>query len=83
MSSVAEIENAIQRLSIAEQRIIARHLGTSLRASQNSKEHALADEGIPSLENELCPTAGALAVEERSRPRAAKKRARSHVTHLM
>jgi hypothetical protein len=81
MSSVAEIENAIQQLSIAEQRIIARHLGASLRARRDSKAPAAAHEGIPFIEHDLCPTVGGSAEEEGPKP--SKRRGRSHATDLM
>lgn len=46
MSSVTEIENAIKKLSVAEQRIIARHLDARLLKKNNSGVSAAADEGI-------------------------------------
>lgn len=83
MSSVAEIETAIQQLSIAEQRIIARHLDAALRARRDSKEPAAANEGIPFIEQDFCPTSGGFAVEGGSRPKSAHKRGRPHATELM
>ena len=42
MSSVTKIETAIQKLSVAEQKIIAHHLGERLV----DEKYAAADEGI-------------------------------------
>lgn len=80
MGSVAEIEVAIQRLSVVEQRIIARHLGASLRAKRNANEDAAATRGIPFLDSDVCPTAGGLAVGAKRKP--ASKRGRPHATVL-
>jgi alpha-D-ribose 1-methylphosphonate 5-triphosphate synthase subunit PhnH len=46
MSSVTENETAIQKLSVAEQRIIALHLGTRLVDEGTPAASAVADEGI-------------------------------------
>lgn len=46
MSSVTEIETAIQKLSVAEQRAIALHLGERLLDEKSSGGCAVADEGI-------------------------------------
>lgn len=46
MSSVSEIETAIQKLSVAEQRIIARHLRARLLDAENPGSGVAADEGI-------------------------------------
>jgi hypothetical protein len=79
MGSVAEIEIAIQRLPIAEQRIIARHLDAALRAKREVKGHPAANEGIPVLPDDPCLTATA----EPSRPKFSKKHGRPHATELM
>ena len=49
MSSVTDIETAIQKLSVAEQRIIALHLGERLVDEDYPEGFAAADEGIPFL----------------------------------
>lgn len=49
MSSVTDIETAIQKLSLAEQRIIALHLGERLVDETYPGEFAAADEGIRHL----------------------------------
>lgn len=46
MSSVTDIETAIQKLSLSEQRIIALHLGERLVDEEYSGGFAAADEGI-------------------------------------
>lgn len=46
MSSVTEIETAIQKLSVAEQQAIALHLGARLRGEGQAEAGASADEGI-------------------------------------
>lgn len=46
MSSVTEIESAIRKLSMAEQKIIARHLDERLVGTGNSGACAAPDEGI-------------------------------------
>ncbi len=56
MSSVTKIENAIQKLSVAEQRIIALHLGERLVDEESPGGYAAADEGIRFLpQYESCP----------------------------
>ena len=56
MSSVTEIETAIQKLSVAEQRIIALHLGTRLVDQETPAASAVADEGIRFLPQDgSCP----------------------------
>ena len=56
MSSVTEIETEIQKLSTAEQRIIASHLGARLVDEKYRGGRAAADEGIPFLPRyESCP----------------------------
>lgn len=56
MSSVTRIENAIQKLSMAEQRIIAHNLGERLVGGK----YAAVDEGIRFLpQHDMCsPPAG-------------------------
>jgi len=80
MGSVAEIEIAIQRLSVAEQRIIVRHLGASLRARRNAKEDTAATRGIPFLDSDCGATADEFAVGAKQKPAA--KRGRPHATDL-
>lgn len=46
MSSVARIETLIQKLSVADQRIIARHLGARLAERENLAGRPALDEGI-------------------------------------
>jgi hypothetical protein len=46
MSSVAKIEAAIQKLGVAEQRILARHLGERLAEAENPVGPSAPDEGI-------------------------------------
>ncbi len=79
MGSVAEVEIAIQRLTVAEQRIVARHLGAALRARRDSKEHPATNEGIPVLEDDPCPTTGA----KLGRLKTLKKHGRPHATDRM
>lgn len=56
MSSVTRIENAIRKLSVVEQRIIAHHLGERLVDAK----YAAVDEGIRFLpQHDMCsPSAG-------------------------
>ena len=49
MSTVTEIETAIKKLGMAEQRLIARHLNQRLVKSPYRPETAARDEGIPFL----------------------------------
>jgi len=57
MSSVTDIEFAIQKLSVSEQRTIALHLGERLIEEEYPGGHAAADEGIPFLpQHEPCPS---------------------------
>ena len=46
MSAVTEIESAIKKLSVAEQRIIALHLGERLDEVDHTEVRDAADEGI-------------------------------------
>lgn len=56
MSSVTKIETAIQKLSMAEQRIIALHLGERLDDEKCSGGRTAADEGIRFLpQYDSCP----------------------------
>lgn len=50
MSTVTEIETAIEKLSVAEQRAIAFHLGELLVAEESPDMLAALDAGIRSLE---------------------------------
>lgn len=49
MSTVTEIETAIQKLGMAEQRLIARHLSDRLVGREYQPTNAAPDEGIPFL----------------------------------
>ena len=49
MRSVSKIETAIKKLSVAEQKLIARHLGERLEEKTQAFDCADGDEGIPFL----------------------------------
>ena len=55
MSSVTEIETAIQKLSVAEQRLIALHLGARLLDEVAPVGNSPTDEGIRFLPHYDCP----------------------------
>ena len=72
MSSVMEIESAIRKLSIDEQRIIALHLGERLEEEDCSGGFAAANEGIRFLPPyESCP------IRRESRRQKLRRRARA------
>lgn len=56
MSSMTKIETAIQKLSLAEQKIIALHLGERLVNEASPAGDAGANEGIPFLSEHDAPS---------------------------
>ena len=73
MSSVTEIETAIQKLSVAEQRIIALHLGTRLIDEGSPEEGVAVDEGIRFLpQSDACPGTSRILKRKRKRRAPAK-----------
>lgn len=68
MSSVAELETAIQQLSIAEQRLIAAHLDERLAGRAGPVERPATDEGIRHL-----PPFGASPTPRERRARASRR----------
>ena len=77
MSSVTEIETAIQKLSLAEQRIIALHLDARLVDQEHSGGFPSAEEGIRFLPQfESCqPVREARRKKLRQRAEVARRRA--------